>query len=78
MMRLTLRTLLAYLDDMLQGTPLGLRLTKDGINQALAASGLEAAIAVENRNQLLAGRTEDSREARLAALEKRRPEYRNR
>jgi len=66
-----------YLDDMLLGTPLGLRLTKDGINHALAASGLEAAIAVENRNQLMAGRTEDSREARLAALEKRRPEFRN-
>ena len=67
-----------YVDDMLLGTPLGLRLTKDGINAAMAASSLEGAMQVENRNQLLAGRSDDAREAQRAFLEKRRPVYSNR
>lgn len=67
-----------YVDDMLLGTPVGLHLTKDGINAAMCATSLEAAMAVENRNQLLAGRSDDAREAQRAFLEKRRPVYTNR
>lgn len=67
----------SYVDDMLLGTPVGLRLTKDGINMALGSPSLEATIALENRNQLLAGRSNDAREAQKAFLEKRRPVYTN-
>ena len=48
-----------YADEMLL-SPMGLRLTKEGLNVAIDAPGLEAAIAVENRNQVLS-RTEDAR-----------------
>ena len=66
-----------YVDDMLLASPAGLRLTKDAINFAIDAPGLEAAIALENRNQLLSGRSNDAREAQRAFLEKRKPVYTN-
>jgi enoyl-CoA hydratase/carnithine racemase len=64
-----------YLNDMLAGTPIGLRLTKDGINASLGAASLEACIMLENRNQILAGTSSDAREARRAFVEKRKPIY---
>lgn len=67
----------SYVDDMLMASPIGLRLTKDGINFAIDAPSLEAAMALENRNQLLSGRSSDAREAQRAFLEKRRPAYTN-
>ena len=39
---------------------------------------LEAAMAIENRNQIMASRTEDFAEGMKAFLEKRKPVYRNR
>ncbi len=62
-----------YIDDMLATTPLGLRLTKDGLNMAIDAPSLEHAMAIENRQQLLAGRSDDFREAVRAHMEKRKP-----
>ncbi len=62
-----------YLDEMLTTSPMGLRLTKEGLAVALDAGSLEAAIAVENRNQLLCSQTEDAREGMRAFLEKRKP-----
>ena len=67
-----------YVDEMLAASPLGLRLTKDGLNMAIDAPSLEHAIAIENRNQLLSGRTEDFREAIRARAEGRPPAYRDR
>ena len=67
----------ACVDDMLLASPVGLRLTKDGLNFAIDAPSLEAAMAIENRNQLLAGRSNDFKEARQAFLEKRKPVYTN-
>jgi enoyl-CoA hydratase/carnithine racemase len=65
----------AYVADMLAAGPLGLRLTKDGLNQALAASSLEAAIAVEDRNQVLTLNAPDFREGLAAFKEKRPPRW---
>lgn len=65
----------SYLDEMLTTSPMGLRLTKEGLNVAVDAGSLEAAIAVENRNQVLVSRTNDAREGMQAFLEKRPPEY---
>jgi enoyl-CoA hydratase len=64
-----------YLDEMLRTSPMGLRLTKDGLNFATDAPCLEAAIAIENRNQTLCSRTADAAEGRTAFLEKRQPVY---
>ncbi len=65
-------------DDMLHATPLGLRLTKECLNHAIDAQGLEAAIAMEDRNQILASSDGDFQEGVRAFLEKRRPVYDNR
>jgi enoyl-CoA hydratase/carnithine racemase len=64
-----------YIDEMLAASPMGLRLTKDGLNFAVDAPSLEAAMAIENRNQVLCSRTHDANEGRKAFLEKRAPVY---
>ena len=67
-----------YIDEMLSTSPMGLRLTKEGLNMAVDAGGLEAAMAIENRNQILCSRTEDAKEGMQAFLEKRAPVYQGR
>ena len=64
-----------YLQEMLTTSPMGLRLTKEGLNLAIDAAGLEAAMAIENRNQLMCSRTEDVKEGMRAFIEKRDPVY---
>lgn len=65
----------SYVADMLRASPMGLRLTKDGLNVAIDAGSLEAAIAIENRNQTLCARTADFAEGMRAFIEKREPVY---
>lgn len=65
----------AFVKDMLRATPLGLRLTKEALNHAIDAQSLEAAIAMEDRNQILCAQGEDFREGIAAFLEKREPNY---
>jgi enoyl-CoA hydratase/carnithine racemase len=67
-----------YIDEMLATSPMGLRLTKEGLSIAIDAAGLEATMAIENRNQLMCSRTEDFKEGMNAFLEKRQPVYSNR
>lgn len=67
----------SYLDEMLTTSPIGLRLTKEGLALAVDAPSLEAAMAIENRNQVLANTTKDAVEGRTAFLEKRAPVYRD-
>ncbi len=64
-----------YLDEMLTTSPMGLRLTKEGLNMAIDAGSLEAAMAIENRNQILCSQTEDAKEGMRAFVEKRPPVY---
>ena len=64
-----------YVRDMMTTSPMGLRLTKEGLNMAVDAGSLEAAMALENRNQILCARTEDAKEGMQAFLEKRDPVY---
>lgn len=61
--------------DMLAATPLGLRLTKEALSFAIDAPSLEAAIAMEDRNQVLCTQGEDFAEGIAAFLEKRAPRY---
>ncbi len=68
----------SIIDDMLLTSPMGLRLTKDGLNFSIDAPSLDAAMALEDRQQTLVAGTRDSREAISAFLEKRRPEWQDR
>ena len=68
----------SIIDDMLLTSPMGLRLTKDGLNFSIDAPSLDAAMALEDRQQTLVAGTRDAREAISAFLEKRRPEWQDR
>ncbi len=65
-------------ERMLRNAPLALRLTKEALKINLDASGLEAAIAMEDRNQVLASGTQDFREGITAFLQKRPPVFEDR
>jgi enoyl-CoA hydratase len=67
-----------YLDEMLTTSPLGLRMTKECLNMSVDAGSLEAAVAMEDRNQILCAQTQDFGEGIRAFLEKRRPAYQDR
>jgi enoyl-CoA hydratase/carnithine racemase len=64
-----------YIEAMLTASPIGLRLSKECLNMSVDAGSLEAAIAMEDRNQVLCSRSEDFNEGIRAFLEKRKPVY---
>ena len=66
-----------YIEEMITTSPLGLRLTKECLNMSVDAPSLEAAINMEDRNQILCSQTSDVREGMTAFLEKRKPNYTN-
>ena len=66
-----------YIEEMISTSPLGLRLTKECLNMSVDAQSLEAAINMEDRNQILCSQTNDMREGMTAFLEKRKPNYTN-
>lgn len=68
----------SYIDEMLTTSPLGLRMTKECLNMSVDAGSLEAAVAMEDRNQILCAQTADFGEGIRAFLEKRRPAYQDR
>jgi len=61
--------------DMLNSSPLGLRLTKEGLNFAIDAGSLEAAIALEDRGQILCATAGFFDEGIAAFKGKRSPIY---
>lgn len=67
-----------YVSEMLTTSPLGLRMTKECLNMSVDAGSLEAAIAMEDRNQILCAQTQDFGEGVRAFLEKRPPAYADR
>jgi enoyl-CoA hydratase/carnithine racemase len=64
-----------YVDEMLAASPMGLRMTKEGLAMAIDASSLESAMAIENRNQVMTSRSPNFAEGMRAFLEKRPPVY---
>src|ERR1700722_18941807 len=68
---------LALAADMLRAAPMGLRMTKESISTEIDAPSLEAALAFEDRQQVILIDTEDHREAVSAFREKRSPVYRD-
>ena len=73
-----LPTALALADEMLETAPMGLRLSKDALNRNIDAPSFDAAMALEDRQQVMLAMTEDSREAAKAFFAKRPAEYRDR
>ena len=61
--------------DVLRNSPLGVRLTKECLRYSVDAPGLEAVVAMEDRNQILTARSPDVVEGMRAFLEKRPPRY---
>lgn len=68
----------AKAEEIIRNTPFGVALTKEAMWTALEIPGLQAAIDLENRQQIMSGHTEDAREAMMAFVEKRPPEFGNR
>ena len=68
----------AKADEIMKNTPFGVALTKEGMWSALEIPGMQAAIDMENRQQIMVSATADHVEAMKAFLEKRPPTYTNR
>lgn len=58
---------------MLNTSPMGLRLSKEALNINIDAGGIEAAIALEDRNQILCANSPDFEEGMRAFFESRPP-----
>lgn len=69
---------LALAEEMLATSPWGLRLSKQALNLNVDAQSLDAAMAIEDRQQVILSATEDHKEALAAFLGKRPPAYRER
>jgi enoyl-CoA hydratase len=65
----------AKADEIMQNTPIGVALTKEGMWSALEIPGLQAAIDLENRQQIMASFSDDAREMRRARQEGRPPTF---
>jgi enoyl-CoA hydratase len=68
---------MAKASQVMLNAPFGVALTKEGMWSALEIPGLQAAIDLENRQQIMASATADHREAMQAFLERRAPDYTN-
>lgn len=73
-----LDTALTKAEEIMRNTPFGIALTKEAMWTALEIPGMQAAIDLENRQQILSSHTDDAREAMRAFVEKRPPEFENR
>ncbi|MCX7865436.1 MAG: enoyl-CoA hydratase-related protein, partial [Novosphingobium sp.] len=73
-----LNTGLALAAEMTANAPMGLRLTKQGLNRNLDARSLADAMALEDRQQVMMLMSEDFAEGVAAFREKRKPKYRDR
>ncbi len=62
-------------EEIMLNSPIGVALTKEGMWASLEIPGLQAAIDMENRQQIMASFSEDARETRVAKAEGRPPKY---
>jgi enoyl-CoA hydratase/carnithine racemase len=66
---------LEFASEMLRVSPMGLRLTKHALNALIDAPGLDAALMMEDRQQVILLETSDHAEAVAAFRERREPTY---
>lgn len=69
---------IAKAEEIMRNTPFGVYLTKEAMWTALEIPGMQAAIDLENRQQIMSSHTDDAREAMMAFMEKRSPNFQNR
>ena len=74
---LLLEAAYAKAGQVMANAPFGVALTKEGMWSALEIPGMQAAIDLENRQQIMASATADHREALTAFVERRPPEFTN-
>ena len=72
-----LATALAKAEQVMLNSPFGVALTKEGMWSALEIPGMQAAIDLENRQQIMVSATLDHREAMTAFMERRPPKFTN-
>lgn len=72
-----LEAVYAKAEEVMANAPFGVSLTKEAMWTALEIPGLQAAIDLENRQQIMAAATADHREAMRAFLERRPPHFTN-
>lgn len=65
------------IDAMLATSPMGLRLSKQGLNMSIDAPSLDSALAMEDRHQIMLTQTSDYKEAISAFLQRRSPNYKD-
>jgi len=63
------------IEQMLRTAPFSLRLSKEALGYAVDAPSLDAAMAMEDRQQILTSQSKDHVEAMTAFLEKRDPQF---
>ena len=63
--------------EIMLNSPIGVALTKEGMWASLEIPGLQAAIDMENRQQIMASFSDDARETQRAKREGRPPQYRS-
>ena len=63
--------------EIMLNSPIGVALTKEGMWASLEIPGLQAAIDMENRQQIMASFSDDARETQRAKREGRLPQYRS-
>jgi enoyl-CoA hydratase len=68
---------IAKAEQIMLNSPFGVALTKEAMWTALEIPAMQSAIDLENRQQIMASRTEDAREAMMAFIEKRAPNFQN-
>jgi enoyl-CoA hydratase/carnithine racemase len=61
--------------EMAHASPMGLRLTKQTLNALIDAPGIDAALMIEDRQQVILLETSDHQEAVAAFRERRDPSY---
>jgi len=61
--------------EMINKSPLGLRMTKEAINLSLNSPSLETIIHLDNRAQIIGGATKDMFKALQSFMEKRKPNF---
>jgi enoyl-CoA hydratase/carnithine racemase len=66
---------MAFAEDMLRVSPMGLRMTKQALNTLIDAPSLDAALMIEDRQQVILLETHDHAEAVAAFRERRDPTY---
>jgi enoyl-CoA hydratase/carnithine racemase len=70
-----IETGLEFAAETARASPMGLRLTKQSLNALIDAPGLDAALMIEDRQQVILLETQDHQEAVAAFRQRRDPFY---